>query len=70
MDNVLPATIENMRLFAERRNLVAFSYITGEEYSANPNDYWNALPGWTMHDSAGEPMILVVRTLQYLPVEA
>ena len=62
------ATIENMRAYYRTGspsepapNVFAYSPITGEEYSANPADYWNVPPGWTMKDADGEPMILVTR---------
>jgi len=55
------ATIENMRAHPRTPGtvgLTAYSPATGEQYSADPGDYWNASPGWTMRDSEGEPMIL------------
>ena len=68
------ATIENMKRYHQQSRTipgddgditilpqqpVAYSPSTGEQYSANPGDYWNAPDGWTMTDADGEPMILV-----------
>jgi hypothetical protein len=54
----MEATIENMRAHY-REDVLAYSFNTGEEYSANPADYWNAPAGWVMKDEDGEPMRLV-----------
>lgn len=70
------ATIENMRKYYREpkrvkqpngqhvtifpQQPVAYSPETGEEYSANPSDYWNAPAGWTMTDENGNPMLLVI----------
>jgi hypothetical protein len=67
------ATIENMREYAgaKDRTVFAWSPVTGEEYSADAEDYWNAPPGWTMTDSEEGPMELVRREpSKPIPVEA
>lgn len=61
------ATIENMQAHW-RPGVLAYSPGTEEEYSANPNDYWDVRPGWTMRDSDGEPMVLVSRVTSFLPI--
>ena len=64
------ASIENMRMFyKEGEPLVAYSPGTGEEYSANPSDYFYTPPQWVMKDQDGEPMILGRFTQTFLPVE-
>jgi len=62
------ATIENMELYAGVPGVFAYSRETGEEYSANPGDYWNASAGWTMTDSEGEPMILCKRVCEHVDI--
>jgi hypothetical protein len=62
------AMIENMEKLAKAgvRGVMAWSPLTGEEYSATAADYWQAPAGWTMLDAEGEPMLLVreVRTME------
>ena len=58
------ATIENM-LAHYRPGVFAYSPGTGEEYSADPGDYWDAGRGWTMKDAGGEPMVLVTKKTTY-----
>ena len=61
------ATIENMREHYAP-NVFAFSWTTGEKYGANPADYWNVEPGWTMLDELGEPMVLVTKETTVTPL--
>lgn len=51
------ATIENLKTHY-REGLVVFSPTTGEEYSANPEDYFWALPSFTLKDCEGNEMFL------------
>lgn len=51
------ATIENMRKYYEP-GVSASSPETGEIYSANPADYWDAEAGFTMYDLNGQPLLL------------
>lgn len=62
------ATIANMEKAREihGNRVISWSPLTGEEYSANPGDYWQATDEWVMKDSNGEPMILVVRQTNLL----
>jgi len=51
--------------------VLAFSPLTGEEYSANPRDYfmWSGDDEDTpLVDSAGEPMLLVRKVTTFEPV--
>lgn len=61
-----PATVRNMREFAERHEgeppAVAVSLNGPEEYSANPGDYFDQDADEAMKDEDGEPMILAVKT--------
>jgi hypothetical protein len=63
------ATIENMQRTKGVAGVLAWSPTTGEEYSADPGDYWNAPAGWTIRDEDGEPMVLVVRREEFVAVE-
>jgi hypothetical protein len=65
------ATIENMYEYAgaKDRNVFAYSPNTGEEYSADPHDYFDAPHGWVMKDSEDKPMILVRRSTRLIDVE-
>lgn len=52
------ASKKNMdRLY--RNGVFAYSPRTGEEYSANPGDYWYLASADTLKDSEGKPMVLV-----------
>lgn len=62
------ATIENMRKARDNGyglpgypSCFAYSPTSHEEFSADPGDYWDAPPDWTMTDANGEPMVLVTR---------
>ena len=63
------ASMRNMRAL-HGPGVVAWSPITGEEYSADPGDYWWADDGWTQLDAEGEPMILVRRRSEMAEVTA
>lgn len=65
------AAIATKRAMRERYRpgVLAYSPATGEEYSANPGDYWAQPDDWTMTDSEGEPMILVTRHTVYRDAE-
>lgn len=47
-----------------RNSLIAYSPYTGEEYSANPSDYWHMLPSERLRDHKGRVMQLVVKSPQ------
>ena len=57
------ATPVNMRKYQDVRGLIAYSPVTGEEYSANAGDYWNWAPDQVMKDQRGNGMILVWRSI-------
>lgn len=63
------ATIENIQKYY-RTGVVAFSPLTGEEVSANPEDYFYLSPGDVLTDDEGEPMILVTEHTSLIPLEA
>lgn len=65
-DGTVPANKANMRRIVED-GVVAYSYDTGEEYSANPHDYYEAPDTWCMRDSNNNPMVLVKRVVTYVP---
>jgi len=50
-------------------SVYAYSPFTYEEYSANPNDYWDKPDDWVMKDSEGEPMALVVRAVTIIDLD-
>jgi len=54
------ATKANMdKYFAKHgHHLVMYSPYTGEQYSANPEDYWNAPKAHRFKDSSGRVMLL------------
>ena len=54
------ASLKNMKKYKGKGHVIAYSPHTGEEYSANPSDYWNAPDNWVMKDSSGHRMYLVV----------
>lgn len=64
------ATIENMQYWDKHyhNSMIAYSPGTGEEYSANPADYWNVGTGFTLRDSEGNAMFLVRRVTTYADV--
>lgn len=49
--------------------LMAYSPETGEEFSANPGDYWDAPLDWVMTDAKGVPMLLGVRVTQIVDAD-
>lgn len=49
----------------EPRLPVAFSPLTGEQYSADPGDYWGRTKDTPLYDSEGEPMLLVYSRTHY-----
>lgn len=73
------ATPANMRRFEEAHpsrdhpdggriepvRAIAWSPITGEEYSASSGDYFTQRDDVALFDEAGEPMLLVVRAGGY-----
>ena len=61
------ASLRNMRKAAASYSTLPLAYSpeTGEEYSANPADYFNAPEDWVMRDSAGNPMILAFKVEHY-----
>ena len=62
------ATIESMRA-AYKPGVFAYSPATGEQYSANPNDYfWLTDADGPLTDSEGEPMILGTRSVRMVGV--
>ncbi len=63
-----PATVANMRKYREVPGVLAYSPTTGEEYSANPGDYWDHELDSPLTDSNGAAMILVTRRVVYQDV--
>lgn len=61
------ATIENMRAHYAP-DAFAYSPDTGEEYSANPADYWYADAGFVLIDEDGEPMVLARKHVAIVPI--
>lgn len=60
-----PATVENMRSYEEGNSpfrAVAFSPLTGEEYSGTSGDYFWLGESEPLLDSLGVEMILVTRS--------
>jgi len=81
---MIPATIENMRKYKREnrtvegdegtitilaRQPVAYSPNTGEQYSADPGDYWNAPDGWVMTDSEDDEMVLVFESTRMIDAD-
>lgn len=62
------ATVANMRKILDDQ-VFAYSRETGEEYSANPGDYWDKSDDYTLKDEISEPMVLVRRVTEYVEVE-
>lgn len=61
------ATVENMRKHADRRDVFAYSPLTGERYSAAPGDYFWA-GSEPLTDVNGDAMILATETITIRPV--
>lgn len=63
-----PATVANMRAAEDAgRRCFAFSPVTGEEASASAGDYfWLTDEDAALVDEVGEPMVLVVKAVQYV----
>lgn len=63
------ATVANMRKY-HLPGVFAYDPLSGEEYSADPNDYWDArhldIP---LTSSEGNPMYLVRKVTEYRDVE-
>ena len=77
-DNALTATPANMKRLCHRHNepiavpgVVAYSYETGETYSASPGDYFLRDDNDCLTDSEGNEMVLVeeVRTVVMQEIE-
>lgn len=67
-DRETPATVENMRSYEASGSpfrAVAFSPLTGEEYSGTPGDYFWLGESEPLLDSLGVEMILVTRSESY-----
>lgn len=47
---------------------IAYSPTTGEEYSANPGDYWDRKPDEPLLDQDDQPMYLAYKRTMYLDV--
>lgn len=62
-----PASIANMRRYYSP-GVLAYSPATGEEYSANPSDYWDAGSTYVLTDANGDAMQLVTRHTVYVDV--
>lgn len=62
------ATPANMKRYAYLPNVMAYSPLTGEEYSANAGDYWHLPDDVPLQDANGEPMVLVHRFVRYVDV--
>jgi hypothetical protein len=60
--NQIRATVANMRTYYQP-GVFAWCPETGEEYSANPADYWHLTEDTCLHSLVGE-MILVVRVTE------
>lgn len=54
----MKATLRNMRENADRSGIVAWSPVTGEEYSADYRDYWYLSEDEPLVDDNGDPMVL------------
>jgi hypothetical protein len=59
---IVYATIENMKKYANRYGdrVIMYSPYTGEQYSANPGDYFMARPGTKFRDHSHHVMRLVL----------
>ena len=64
MANRIPATKANMRKYAGQ-GYIAYSFNTGEEYSATPGDYFMQEDNWRMKDRQGRGMFLVKKIISY-----
>lgn len=66
------ASKANMKKYGNENGyhgVFAYSRITGEEYSANAGDYFNASDDWVMEDTEGNPMYLVINVTTYVDVD-
>ena len=61
------ATIKNMKKYY-RSNIIAWSPITGEQYSANHRDYWAMKDDKCLKDSEGNDMILARKIKMIEPI--
>jgi hypothetical protein len=52
------ATLKNMKLH-QGKDIIAYSHVTNEEASANPDDYVGLPEGVALEDDEGVPMVLV-----------
>lgn len=59
------ATLANMRKHY-REGVFAWSPDTGEEYSADPGDYFAMSEDSMLRDDNGEPMVLAYRTTSFV----
>lgn len=70
---MIEATIDNIKHYSPDNGyhgVFAYSEFTGEEFSADPGDYfWVSEPDWVMRDSAGNPMTLVRCITTYVEVD-
>lgn len=53
------ATVENMRRYEGTAGLCAYDPSSGDQYSANPADYWWAEPEYVLRNTQGEALVLV-----------
>jgi hypothetical protein len=65
---MMHATLTNMRAMQAQgaeytgpTRLVALNRATGEEYSANPGDYWNLEPDDCLKGARGRKLVLAYR---------
>lgn len=62
------ATVANLkRYYPEHTNLVVFSIMQDEEYSANPGDYWNCADNHKFMDVDGNIMYLGLKVIEIKP---
>lgn len=65
-DYVLATLVNMRRLYLEHGNrLVAVSPNHGEQFSANPGDYFSADDSFVLRDDAQEPCVLALRSAEY-----
>jgi len=64
----MQASIENIRKCGGN-GVIAFSPYTGEEYSADPGDYWYAEDSLVLEDEDGNDMELVRKQAIYEVIE-
>jgi hypothetical protein len=63
------ATPANMRKYADR-GPIAYSFATGEEYSATAGDYFMQADDEPLKDANGDPMELIVKRMTVTRVNA